>query len=351
MSELAARGAGPSTLPPRSALPLPAARPAFRPAVAARHFPELAGYLQELEQALHEGRTPDTADALHMPELVEGLNLADRSLKLESHLFVLGEPAPVMLQSSLAQRLRDSLGSGQAWRGVISDGDHGAAISLRFSTSSNDVSMLLVDSLAWSQRDVDQKRRAWQAVLATLTPALQDRAGPQAAPVRLHLGMFATDVQRTPEGCHIFALSAAKKLASDPAVAALHERALQGIATGRIRPGVNHLNADRLLPPSLFKHATSGRVVERYVDACDAGRSAAEARRQAGFTGWQRDWPDGQAPVNKQGQNLQQRHAAHSITRESRKAPGRLISYSNSYEAKRIELIREALTHLTDGLN
>jgi len=134
--------------------------------------------------------------------------MADRSLKLESHLFVLGEPAPVVLQSSLAKRLRDSLGSGQAWRGVISDGDHGAAVSLRFSASSNDVSMLLVDSLAWSQRDVDQKRRAWQTVLAMLTPALQEGAGPQAAPVRLHLGMFATDVQRTPEGCHIFALSA-----------------------------------------------------------------------------------------------------------------------------------------------
>ena len=126
---------------------------------------------------------------------------------------------------------------------------------------------------------------------------------------------------------------------------------LQGIASGRIRPGVNHLSADRLLPPSFFKHATSGNVIGRYVDACDAGRTAAEARRQAGFTGWQRDWPDGQAPVNKKGQTLQQRHAAHSITRESRRDPGRLLTYSNSYEAKRIELIREALTHLTDGLN
>ena len=198
MSDLAARGAMPSTLAPRAGLPLPAPQgPAFRPEVAARHYPELAGYLEELELAMHEGRTPDTADALHLPELIEGLNLADRALRLERHLFVLGSAAPAVLQSSLAQRLGDSLGTGQAWRGVLTDGDHGTAISLRFSGSSNDVSMLLVDSSAWSPRDVDHKRRTWQATLAMLAPALQERAGPQARPVRLHLGMLATDVQRT----------------------------------------------------------------------------------------------------------------------------------------------------------
>lgn len=60
---------------------------------------------------------------------------------------------------------------------------------------------------------------------------------------------------------------------------------------------------------------------------------------------------DGQAAVNKKGQTLLQRHAGHSVTRESRQEPGRMLTYSTSYEAKRIDMIREALAHLTDGLN
>jgi hypothetical protein len=364
LRDLAPRGAGPSTLPPRATLPMASALlpssvpaplpgtspPAFRPEVAARHYPELAQYLDELEAALRQGRAPATADAWHLPELIEGLNLADPTLKLERHLFVLGAEAPEVLASSLAQRLRSSLGGGQAWRGVITDGDHGAAISLRFPAQSNDVSMLLVDSSAWTPRDVDRKRQAWRHTLGILTRDLQASADPQRGPVRLHLGITASDVQKTSEGCHIFALSAAKKLASDPTIATLHERALLGLSSGRISPGVNNLNANRLLPPSLFKHATSRGVLERYIAAIDTGRTAAQARREAGFTGWQRDWPDGQAPVNKKGQNLLERHAAHTISRQDPVDPHRQRSYSNSYEIKRIEMVRQALVHLTAGL-
>jgi hypothetical protein len=360
LRDLASRGAGPSTLPPRATLPpatapLPASLPAppppaFRPEVAARHYPELAQYLEALETALRQGRTPATADAWHLPELIEGLNLADPTLKLERHLFVLGSAAPEVLASSLAERLRKSVGTEDAWRGVVTDGDHGAAISLRFRDQSNDVSMLLVDSSAWTPHDVDRKRQAWRDTLGILTRDLQARADPQLGPVRLHLGITASDVQKTREGCHIFALSAAKKLASDPAIASLHERALLGLGSGRIPAGVNNLNASRLLPPSLFKHATSRGVLDRYIAATDAGRAAAQARRQAGFTGWQRDWPDGQAPVNKKGQNLLERHAAHSISRQDPVNRNRQLSYSNSYEIKRIEMVRQALVHLTAGL-
>lgn len=210
--------------------------------------------------------------------------------------------------------------------------------------------MLLMDSLAWTPGDVQRKHRAWNAVLGVLTGALQQRTAADGSPVRLHLGITSSAVQKSSEGCHIFALAAAKKMASDPAIRALHDRVLLGLTIGRIRAGVSHLDANRQLPPSLFKHTTSAKVLQRYIEVSRQRLQAAQARRQAGFTGWQRLRTDPLAPVNKKGQSLLQRHAAHSVTREDRTQPGRLLSYSNSYELKRIDLIQEALAHLTTGL-
>lgn len=300
--------------------------------------------------ARDDGRTPDTADAMFLPELIQGLNAAHPGLKLERHFFELGVPEAELLASSLAQRLQQSLGSGQAWRGVLTDGDHATALSLRFSGHTPDVSLLLVDSLTWSPGDVERKRTAWQHTLDTLSAALQARSPKPTPPVRLHLAMVASDVQKSSEGCNIFALSAALKMASDPAIQALHERVLFGLLTGRVPPGVNHLDAPRNLPPSMLKHATSKTVLQRYVQASGERRRAAQARREAGFTGWQRVRVDAMGPVNKKGQSLLERHAAHLITREDRTRPGRMLTYSNSYELKRIDLVRRALAHLTAGL-
>lgn len=350
LNDLPSRTSPPSTLAPRVTWPLPQtleAGPSFRPDVAAEHHPELRAYLEDLEQALDEGRTPDTADALFLPELVEGLNAAHPGLQLERHLFVLGAPASELLASSLAQRLQNSLGSGQAWRGVLTDGDHASAISLRFSAHTHDVSLLLVDSLGWTPNDVQRKRQAWQDTLHTLTEALQARAADPNKPMRLHLGMIGSEVQKSPEGCHIFALSAAKKMADDPTIQVLQERVLFGLLTGRIAAGVNHLDAQRNLPPSMFKHATSKAVLQRYIQASGERRRAAQAKRHAGFTGWQRLRPDALAPVNKKGQSLLERHAALLVTRQDRKQPGRQLTYSNSYELKRIDIVRQALVHLT----
>jgi hypothetical protein len=318
--------------------------------VAARHHPELTAYLADLELARAEGRTPDTADAHFLPELVQGLNAAHPGLKLERHFFELGAPESELLASSLAQRLQQSLGSGQTWRGVLTDGDHGTALSVQFSGHTPDVSMLLVDSLKWSPGDVDRKRTAWQRTLNTLSAALQAKMPQLTPPVRLHLATVVSDVQKSSEGCHIFALSAALKMASDPAIQALHERVLFGLLTGRVPPGVNHLDGPRNLPPSMFKHATSKTVLQRYIRVSGERRRAAQARREAGFTGWQRVRADTMASVNKKGQTLLERHAAHLVTRADRTRPGRMLTYSNSYELKRIDLVRQALAHLTAGL-
>lgn len=351
---LAQRASLATALAPRATLPGPGrsqVTPSFRPEVGTGHHPELLAYLEDMEQALDEGRTPDTADAQFLPELLAGVNAAHPGLQLERHLFELGAPKDELLASSLAQRLQNSLGSGQAWQGVLTDGDHGTAISLRFSAHTNDVSLLLVDSVGWGPFDVQRKRQAWQATLHTLTDALQARLPDGGKPVRLHLGMTDTGVQKSAEGCHIFAITAAKKMATDPAIQSLQERVLFGLLTGRVDAGVNHLDAPRNLPPSLFKHATSKDELEHYIQVSGSRRGAAQAKKRDGFTGWQRPRPDALAPVNKKGQSLLERHAAHLVTRPDRTQPERQRTYSNSYELKRIDMLRQALLHLTAGLD
>lgn len=91
------------------------------------------------------------------------------------------------------------------------------------------------------------------------------------------------------------------------------------------------------MPPSLYKHATSKRVLDAYV---------AERARGALFRVMGR--PDGK--VNKKGQTLVERYAAHEIQRRERPVDYNvplLCTYSNSYEAKRIDLIWTALAALT----
>lgn len=89
------------------------------------------------------------------------------------------------------------------------------------------------------------------------------------------------------------------------------------------------------MPPSLYKHATSKRVLDAYME-----------RRVAPFRVVGR--PDGK--VNKKGQTLVERYAAHEIQRRERPVDYNvplLCTYSNSYEAKRIDLIWTALAALT----
>lgn len=90
----------------------------------------------------------------------------------------------------------------------------------------------------------------------------------------------------------------------------------------------------RLLPPSLYKHATSKRVLNDYL----------VERARSSLSEWDRQ--DGR--VNKKGQTLLERYAAHEIQRLDRTVDYPLLrTYSNSYEAKRIGLIRAALASLT----
>lgn len=116
----------------------------------------------------------------------------------------------------------------------------------------------------------------------------------------------------------------------------MHGRVLDLIRGGTGSPGFGVMPA-HLLPPAFFKHANSGRDIRDYLVARSG---AAQAAAQ----------PLGPRQVidpivNKKGQSLLQRHASHLVERPASMGD-KMIRFSNSYEAKRIELVRIALAQL-----
>ncbi|MFV8535895.1 type III effector protein, partial [Ralstonia pseudosolanacearum] len=99
----------------------------------------------------------------------------------------------------------------------IHDTGHSIAMGVQCSRSSNDVSILVIDSGS-ADREVTKK---WRGVVQAIAPDIQAKLGPSASPVRLRVQFFAINTQRSQEGSGIFALSAAKKMASDRAIRGL----------------------------------------------------------------------------------------------------------------------------------
>jgi len=323
----------PPTQPGTSAPP-PAAKPVFDRDLAWTHYPELTQYLQEREDALGlntVSQTWDINDIDHMESLVEGLNLADPGLKLDYYQELWSDDASVAAihTAALAERLQAELGKGGAWRAVVDYGEHRNAISVQCSASSNDVSIVLVDSTTENSAHTAHVRQRWADVLNEISAAAQARLGPDTPPVRVHMALLSSGVQKAPEGCCIFALSAAKKMASEGAIRELHTRTLDDVAQGRAQPGVEWQDASPRLPPAFFKHATSRAVVEEYLKVLS-----------------QRDPAAAQASVNKHGKTLLQRYDDNFVQRDDL-IEEKKVSYSMSYEEKRIEMIKTALTHLT----
>jgi hypothetical protein len=365
--------AGPSSCAPRNAAlpssPLPdlnasppgspgagdrlhAPEAAFDREVASKHYPKLTAYLERLEKAYLSDEIPqadDIKDIDHLGDMIAGLNAADPALKLEYYKASEGDDEQFSLRGSpLTDRLAAELGKGTAWRGILDIDDHRTALSIKCSSSSNDVSMVLVNSIGLDLPDIEQVRGQFRNALEELRATLQQRLGPSAPPVRLDMVFTGSDVQKPREGCCIFALSAAKKMASDPAIEGLHRSTLQDLADGALWPGVVRVPADVLLPPSFFKHATSRSVVGRYTEARRLDHALA-VRRGAGDGEGRDPFAGPDAHVNKKGQSLQQRFESHLVHRADRDR-GVNRTYSNSYEAKRIEIIKTALAHLTAGM-
>lgn len=328
--------------------------PALNLDVARKHYPALTKYLEKLEAAYKTSTSLwPVEDVDHLPDIIAGLNAADPELRLHFEV-ILAEDHPDFTLECTPARIRDSalakhieaellLKPGQrstrGWRALIDDGGrHRVAMDVQCSKSSNDVSIIVIDSL-----NIFNK---WDVILNVISSSVQSKIDPSVPPVRLHLAFFDTQTQRTDEGCDIFALSAAKKMAADPTIRALHDRLLEDLASDRIKPGGNILTAARQLPPSLFKHATSRRVLENYLDMQRHQRDDVTEWAWHGFMQQERLIVDPDGMVNKQGQTLLQRYDLHETERAD-PLTGMRRKYSTSYEDKRIKLIRTALAHLT----
>jgi hypothetical protein len=323
----------PAAAQPGTSAPPRAAKPAYDSDLAWSLYPELTKYLQKREVALESDTVAqpwDIKDIRHLPTLIEGLNLADDGLKLDHyHLWNGDVTGSAIHTEALADRLQAELGTGGAWRAVIDYDEHRTAMSVQCSATSNDVSIVLVDSSTESSKNMAHVRQRWADVLNEVTSATQKRLGPGAPPVRLHMTLLASRVHKGLEGCTIFALSAAKKMASEGAIRELHTSMLDDVAQGRAQPGVEWQDARQHLPPAFYKHATSRRVLEDYL----------------GILG-QRDPAAAEAAVNKRGKTLLQRYDDNFVSRDD-PSDNETIHYSMSYEEKRVEIIKTALAHLT----
>jgi hypothetical protein len=303
-------------------------------ALAVKHYPAMTHYLEALEVAYAANQPAPIRDKEFLPDLIAGLNAADPRRKLE-YCRLEALEAESICQSSLVDRLSAGLGQGSAWCTVLDEaGGHRTALSIQCSSSSHDASLVLVDSLAIDADDTFEQER-WLGITQALEKALQAKLG-GTAPVRLRLTVAGSDAQRSGEGCAIFAISAARKLASEPVIARLHGKVLDTIRNGTGSPGFGVL-PPYLLPPAFFKHANSGRDIRDYLVArSDAAQAAAQSQGPRLVV---------DPIVNKKGQSLLQRHASHLVERPA-SVGDKMIRFSNSYEAKRIELVHVALAHL-----
>jgi hypothetical protein len=237
----------------------------------------------------------------------------------------------------------EALGRDVSWPAVVDIDDHRIALSVRCTRSNNDVSMLLVNSSALEDRDSRKwVRDTWNDVLWPLTEFLNARRKPSQPPVRIRMEFTGSKAHQGLEGCTIFALSAAKKLASDPEIGRVHARMLAELEDGGRSVTVRWADPHSVLPPSFYKHATSRKVITDYLAARTELREAGASSSHS----VEEPLTDPNGPVNKRGQGLLERFDSHVVQRwDERNAQYR--RFSNSYESKRIELIATALAHLT----
>jgi len=291
--------------------------PEYNRELALLHHPKLTAYLDELERAYRQNREPVLFDHPYLDDLLRGLNAAAPALAARRCEFSPRWSQRELASSELTRCLQSNIGTGRTARLLLDSEGHRAALSIRCAAGSNNVSMLLVDS--FSPELMKQGTASWGEALATIAGLIQAKLEPDAPPVRVHLMTVGASTQKTLSGCSIFALSALKKMASEDFVGKLHDETLEGMTGEGPAIGV-HLADGKELPVAFMKHATSGAVIDAYLRES----SLAEAG----------------AAVNGRGETLRERHASHVITRGQ-------FTYSNSFEAKRIEFVRTALHHLT----
>lgn len=277
-------------------------------------------YLEEIKDARQSNRCPAVQDVDFIEELVASENDANPQLKLGHHKLCIGDNFEAARDSGLVERIINGIEEGRDWRAVLDTGNHRLAMSARHDEDNpRNISVFIVNSLKILWFNV----RGWQKSFDQVAKAVNERLGPDEKPVKIVASLAGTEVQKTPEGCSIFALSAAKKMEDNPAVEAIHREALNALKKDGESAGGRTVNALRHLDPSFFKHATSPNVVNAYLRA----------------------QPDEVAsrPVNREEQTLQKRQEAHMI---NRKVGDSLRRYSNSYEGKRLSFFTRAVDYM-----
>ncbi|CAM3711419.1 YopJ serine/threonine acetyltransferase [Paracidovorax anthurii] len=337
--------------PQRALAPVQPKGPDFDETLAAQRKPHLLAYLRqmerELENQLERPMASDTnSDMHHLDDIMEALNATTPSLNLCKYAFEFNQQLEGLKKTGLVTQLFEGMQTQGQWHAIFDrDGKHRSAMSVQCAKDS--ASLVIVDSLPADSITEEVHTGTWTRVLEELQWFLDRKRNFVEPRTQLRAHIVFTHAQKSDEGCTIFALSAAKKMASSTAIADLHRQALASAANADgTEPAVKML-ASSVLPPAFMKHATSARTLREYLEKRRQEPNAAAADQGA---------------VNKRGETLLERHAAHEVTRQKRppeestwftpilKCLGmdtgpKTSTYSASYLHKRIEFVRTALAH------
>lgn len=290
----------------------------------------LVDYLHILKDKLRDNRDPDVSEMKFMPLLAKTENLLDPKLNLRFMYPVHNgeiDHKTVLLREVLTAVKR---GNPVQWQGIVNDGLHGVAVSVKHSKEEqNKVSIVVIDSV--KEVHLDSSAHISDATYMTaLLNAMNGQSGD--SPLKIHVAYLYSEMQLGRRGCNLFALIAAKEMANSSAVAGLH-------ATG-----INHLNstnavfqnahleefqkdAFKLLEPRFFKHSTSFKTIEQLFRF----RPSLE-----------------NAIVNQKDQTLVARYGKYEVARAFKSDDPR--RFSTSLEIKRIKLLERVLHTLGDEL-
>ena len=350
--ETLGQGAAPTA--PVSQLPsVPPDR--FSAADARSRADSLRVYLTTMPQRLQSAAIPDTnADAEHLRSIVIGLRLHTPSLDLRVYEIPDPDERPHAIRDGLLCRhVAMAIKSGLHWQAVVVTESHQMALSLSCSERRNCVSLILLDS-AYKRQGLDKfAALKWTNVIEQIGTGLNRLGAAEEEPTRLALTVCGSSAQLTIEGCTIFALAAARKMATDPEFGDLRRSRLEALENDVLAPGLHHLDA-MYLPPAFMKHATSKRVIREYLDArrrlAPSGLPPRADVEQVASASKRPRLETSPSPT----QMLTERFENFKVKRGLAAFPGsaaRPIEYSNSYEHKRIALIRKAIEGLEKTAN
>lgn len=202
----------------------------------------------------------------------------------------------------------------------------------------------------------------------------QQLAGELNLPPGWPLLLVDVPAQKSERSCRIFALSMALKSSRDDSLDRLHEARLAGRASGlaledlHVPEPESDVDSDLDSDPDSDDEGPVAEQAARQVDTGPSdsqppgtvlGQAALEPAQVAGPTYMKhaqsrtalsdyiaKRGPDAQAPVNRDGQNLLQRHDAHRVRRDHVVGGERVsLPYSASIEIKRLHFLDLAIRH------